>query len=196
MFEWRNVIVKGIVLLVILAVLSLFAPGALCASDSEQSPGQTPDEISMKGKFGIGAGWPGVGVRYWLTDGFALDGSVGFTVANDENHSVGFGTTGAFVLRKKAHLRLLGLAGVTVDSYHSGGGDYTSDRKVYNIGVGVGVEYSFQELPDLTFGAFATGIGYDYSTSEQKHGADTDTTTGWAVSTQPRVGIEIRYYLN
>lgn len=164
---------------------------AQAAADGEA--GEEQKLASMKGKWGIGAGYPGVGIRYWVTDGFGIDSHVGFSWDDDGRNSVGIGGTGVWVLKKSENVRLLGLTGIDVWRFQSEStrGDDTSTR--YNLGLGVGVEYHFEEMPELSFGAFATGIGIEHSRWTVP-GATSRTAT--RVATSPQVGVEVRYYLN
>ena len=150
---------------------------------------------NMTGKLGLGTGGRGVGLRYWLTDNVAVDGNFGFSLGKDRD-IFGIGGKGVFVLKKTTYLRFLALAGIQIDLNNYEANSYKDDVTDINIGGGLGVEYYFQELPSLSFGAFVTGIGVDISTEDAGFNGNTNSNTVTTFATNPGLGLEIRYYFN
>src|SRR6202042_2630324 len=83
------------------------------------------------------------------------------------------GASGSVVmlLKKKGGLRLEGLLGPSYDFSSTlaatPNGNATRTRtQAITYGVGLGAEYSFQELPDLGLAAAVTGFGATYNTND------------------------------
>jgi hypothetical protein len=145
-------------------------------------------------------------LRYWLTNrlGVNAGGYFAFDKGRNVQSSRNWGADGALVvvLKQKGLLRLNGLVGASYDrtrsTYESGSYRDEWIRKVATVGGGLGVEYSFQELPDLGFEAFFTGIGVDFVNEDRSTTSSGTTTTEsdtyQTFSSSPRVGLNIRYY--
>ena len=196
---------------------------------------ETTNTYDRSGQWGLGvsAGTtsPGVGGRYWFNDKFALDlgGALSLDTNNSDtnNKHQDWGTNGQFVyvFHKRDGLRVEGLLGVNYDH------DSTDTQSLTNVldtnsavntnyfntednllktttaGVGFAVEYSFQELPDLGFSAFATGFGASFVTHDEdesqyypdsKNGPTTIVQsiheTYITLATRPSVGLSVHYY--
>jgi len=179
------------VLVVLLAVAVLAAPSF--AAEKKKDDG-------MAGKMGIGAGSNGLGVRYWLSDKMGIDGNLGFSFGDNTKLSIGGNLVS--VLKEKKNLRFVWIAGLFLDTdsaeITAGAVTTKTTETDLNIAGGIGVEYSFDELPDLSFGAFLTGVGINIcSVSNDTTFAGTtvsssDSTTKFATTAG---NLQLRYYL-
>jgi hypothetical protein len=142
------------------------------------SPAARADDLDRDGRFGLGADYGGPAVTYWLSNRFAIDAQVNYSVSDlndDDSKSYGGQLSTRFVLKKKASLRFEGLLSASFDGYRNehistvGQPTYESTyrRETTSLGLGLGAEYSFAELPDLSFGAFVTGVGLHYIENER-----------------------------
>ncbi len=184
---------KVIIVLAAVMFLFLWLNAAVAAPAEKKSAAAVPVSNDMTGKLGIGTGGRGVGLRYWLNDNIAIDGNFGFSFGDDRN-IFGIGGKGVLVIKKTQYLRFLALAGIQVDINNYEANNFKDDVTDINIGGGLGVEYFFQELPSLSFGAFVTGIGVDINTEKSGFGGHTDSDTDTTFATNPGLGLEIRYY--
>ena len=178
------------VLVVLLAVAVLAAPSFAAEKKGD----------GMTGKMGIGAGTNGLGVRYWMSDKMGIDGNLGFSFG--DNTKISLGGNLVSVIKEKKNLRFVWIAGLfldtdSADSTPAAGVTATTSETTINIGGGLGVEYSYEELPDLSFGAFLTGVGITIcSTSTDVKGAgfstsSSDSTTTFATTAG---SLQVRYY--
>jgi len=150
----------------------------------------------MAGRVGIGGGLDGLGVRYWVNDQVGLDGTLGFAMGNDES-SFKLNLLGVFVITRTERLRFAGLGGFGISNWSDKGASGTSWTTDITLGGGVGVEYSFAELPQLTFGAFATGLSLDIGTSGYTPNTGTGTSnSATTFRTSPGFWLNVRYYVN
>jgi hypothetical protein len=192
---------------------------------------ESNDAYNRAGRWGIGlSSIGGIGGRYWFTNKVGVDAGALFSYSNGAVHSISrnYGATAqmVYLLAQKGGLRLEGLTGVI---YRYTSIDTNSDSSTFfgspsitahsvstgnsitketDAGVGLGVEYSFQELPDLSFGAFATGLGATFTTTDSSSQSTTTFSDGSApnsfsspshsytrsFATNPLVGLTIRYY--
>jgi hypothetical protein len=147
------------------------------------------------------------------------------TDTNDAHEDWGGNGQLVYVFHKREGLRVEGLLGVNYD--HNGTDTqsltYIQDTNTptntnyYNMtdnlvktttaGIGFAVEYSFQELPDLGFSAFATGFGASFVTHNETESAFYPNSKGGAtdivetlnesyitLATKPSVGLSVHYY--
>lgn len=152
----------------------------------------------MKGKIGIGPGGalldgftPALGVRYWFTDRFALDGHAGWQGNNDASGQTSLGATAVWTLKERGQFRLLALAGVNADSYRFSG---AAIQTVYTAGLGLGGEYAFASAPNLSLGVDLGGLRVSWTRNETAGGTDGGRNN--LLGGLPRVGLSLRYYLN
>jgi hypothetical protein len=170
------------------------------------------DEYDRAGQFGVGVTTrlglsAGPGIRYWFTNKWAIDGGASFYYdANSQNQSHDYTLNGSlvYVLKQKRGLRLEGLLtggySHTTMSFDDDAFNYHSVDTITEpfAGIGLGVEYSFQELPDLGFGAFVTGIGVRW-TSESSVASDDSSlveshTQKTSYYSSPDISLGVRYY--
>lgn len=176
------------------------------------------DDSDRDGKLGIGAAVytsnaftaPGLGLRYWFTDRVGMDVGGYFLSDNGGNFTDRqiHGASGSLVvlLKKKGGLRLEGLVGRSID-YSSTlsatpDGNATQTRlQTITCGIGLGAEYSFQELPDLGLAAAVTGFGASSNINDVSQTNNRGVLTGdvyhdtyWTYASRPEVSIVARYY--
>jgi hypothetical protein len=152
----------------------------------------------MSGKLGIGAGDRGVGVRYWIDNKLGLDAELGFTFG-DNTSMIALTPKLLYTLRQTNNLRFMLLGGINLISNYSktssGGREEETTITNTSINGGIGLEYSFTELPEITFGAFATGISIETnSTKVVVTSVRTTTDSNTSFGTNPAIGLNIRYY--
>jgi hypothetical protein len=172
----------------------------------------------MAGRFGIGTDFRDIGLRYWMSERtaaelkinfgfnkFETNGASAFQSAEGDGDSYGVGLYAVRVLAHKGGLRFMGSLGFQYDwsrtkvDFPDAGETSDSFSRVMSLNGGVGAEYAFQELPDLSFGVFFGGVGIGYSKSETETtfsggGADVSNTKSRYVNTSPRAGLLIQYY--
>jgi hypothetical protein len=179
-------------LLVLAFVLAVAVAASFAAAKS------TPKAASsgggdLEGKMAIGASGttvPGIGIRSWISDTSAIDANIGFNNAKDTS-KMSLGGSLNTIIKKAAYSRYMWLVGL----------QYISDTNKFNgndlkqtdiiIGLGLGAEYMLQELPELSFSAFLTGLGIDmrnYSIAGQ-------STSDTVFATDPGIGFAVRYYV-
>jgi hypothetical protein len=176
------------------------------------------DDTDRTGKLGIGAAVytsnsfsaPGLGLRYWFSDRMGMDLG-GYFLTDDGGTYTDRKINGAsgslvFLLKKKGGLRLEGLLGPSYDFSSTlaatPDGNATQTRlRTVTYGVGLGAEYSFQELPDLGLAAAVTGFGASYSVNDVSQNNDKGAPTAdvyhdtyWTYASRPEVSIVARYY--
>lgn len=172
-----------------------------------------PDEVTdvdRTGRLGIGptfSNWgSGPGLRYWITDRVGVDAGAYFDLESGRSGSDYdvWGGMGGLVLtiKKKGGLRFEGLLGVSYDREKSVGENpgvrSEIHRKTVTVAGGVGAEYSFRELPDLSLSAFFSGVGIEFS-EEDRESIILDATssshdTYRSFNTSPQIGLSARYY--
>ncbi len=186
-----TVVLAAVMFLFVAANMAVAAPAP--APAPVKSAAATYDSNDRAGQLGIGTNGQGIGVRYWLNDDTALDGNLSFLFGEDDTE-FGIGGGAAFALKKWTYLRLLVLAGIQIDFDNYEVGNFKQDITNVNIGGGLGVEFRFQEIPNLSFEAYVSRLGIDITnTDTSNNGHDTsDSTTTFA--TQPGIGIMVRYY--
>ena len=141
------------------------------------SRGSFADDTDRTGKLGIGAAVytsnsfsaPGLGLRYWFTDRVGADVGGYFLTDNGGNYTDRKNQRRFRVARhaseeKRRIARLEGLLGPSYDysstlSATPDGNATRTRTQAVTYGVGLGAEYSFQELPDLGLAAAVTGFG-------------------------------------
>jgi hypothetical protein len=206
---------------------------AVVVSATRVRAAETGPDYNRAGQWGVGvsAGTtsPGIGVRYWFTDKLAFDAGGAFSLdslnndTSSEHQDWGGNGQLVYVLKKRKGLRLEGLFGVNYDHNETDTQSQTTTFDTENlksvgqvsattnlvqtttVGVGLAAEYSFEELPDLGFSAFATGFGAAFvtqneTTNTQYPGYDgaseTQTLTQSYVTfaTRPSIGLSVHYY--
>ncbi|MDD5492814.1 MAG: hypothetical protein PHV60_09085 [bacterium] len=186
----KALVVLAVVMFLFVAVsMAVAAPAPV----EKKSVSVSVASNDMTGQLGIGTNGQGVGVRYWMNDDIALDGNLSFSFGEDET-LFGIGGGAAYVLKKMTYVRLLALAGLQLDFDNFESGNYKRDETTFNIGGGLGVDFRFQEIPNLSFEAYVSRLGIDIvSTDITNNGNDTsDSTTTFA--TKPGIGFVVRYY--
>lgn len=177
----------------IVSALVIAVSASLSFAAAKSAPKASSGGGDLEGKMAIGASGttvPGVGIRYWTSDTTAIDANIGFNNAKDTS-KMGLGISLNNIIKKAAYSRYMWLAGL----------QYVSDTNKLNnndikqtdiiIGLGLGAEYTLQELPELSFAAFLTGIGIDmrnYSVAGQ-------STSDTVFATDPGIGFAVRYYV-
>lgn len=163
--------------------------------------------VNRDGQWGLnaffGGNSSGFGVRYWLTDGFGLNVGYSFRYSYDTNSGLdsetsnGLGLTLLPCLVTKGNLRLEGLGGLqyshisfSVEDVNGpdDSNEYSDDR--YTAGLGLALEYYFDELPQMTFGATLVGVSFTYA----ELGPDENKRYPKTVQTSPGIGFGITYY--
>lgn len=147
----------------------------------------------LEGKMAIGASGttvPGIGIRSWISDMTAIDANLGFNNAKDTS-KMAFGVSLNNIIKKAAYSRYMWLVGLQyiTDTNKLNNNDIKQTDIV--IGLGLGAEYTLQELPELSFAAFLTGLGIDmrnYSVAGQ-------STSDTVFATDPGIGFAVRYYV-
>ncbi len=174
------------------------------------------DDYDRAGKLGIGAAVftsnaftaPGLGLRYWFTDRLGVDAGGYFLTDNGgdfTNRRInGASTSLVVLLKKKGGLRLEGLFGPSYDYNNTLTATPTTathDRlQTITVGIGLGAEYSFQELPDLGLAAAVTGLGASSNIHDVTQTTDGVLTkdvyhdTYMTYASHPEVSIVARYY--
>jgi hypothetical protein len=192
---------RFIVLALILSVSTVAAFAAIkgpipTKMKIESSPA-SPSRASsgdLEGKTAIGASGitalPGFGLRYWTSDKSAIDANIGFS-SSKNNSQVGFGVSLDTIIKRTAYLKFMWFVGLQYISAESKQFTPTVTQSDLNIGLGLGVEYSFQEIPELSFDAFLTGIGIDMRNTSAAGTSVSDTL----FATNPGLGFAIRYYI-
>lgn len=183
------------VLIVLVAAMFLFLSfsAAVAAPAAKKSAAEAPANNDMAGQIGIGTDGDGVGIRYWLDEKLAADGNVSFYF-DKENTEFGIGGGVAYVLKKMNNLRFLGLAGVelNIDNYESG--TYKDEETSFTVGCGLGVDFRFHEIPNLSIEAYVGRLGIHYSSTDITSNGNTTSDSYTAFATQPGVGLVVRYY--
>ncbi|MFH1368386.1 MAG: hypothetical protein ABII64_04585 [Elusimicrobiota bacterium] len=172
-------------------VLAVFIALALFASLSVAAPAAN----SGAGKLGIGSSGttiPGIGLRYWISAKNAWDFNLGFRSAKDSS-DMGFGASFVNVMKQTSNLKYLWLAGLQYIGCSAKTAGVSSDTTDTILGFGLGVEYNFTELPDLSFNAFLTGIGIDMVNRPAT--AITPSSSETVFASDPKLGFAIRYYV-
>ncbi len=178
-----------VVLSVFTAVVSA-VPAKVSAAKADP-PAKVRTTGDLEGKMAIGAtgiaAVPGIGIRYWTSDTTAIDGNFGFSSAKDTNQ---FAIGGSFnsIIKRSAYAKYMWLIGLEYMSSKLNADVTQSD---INIGLGLGVEYTFQELPELSFAAFLTGLGVDMRNTS----AFGQSTSETLFATDPGLGFAVRYYV-
>ncbi len=180
---------------VLAAVMFLFMSFNVAVAAPAEKKSVTVSKVSndMTGRLGIGTNGQGIGIRYWLNDDMALDGNLAFSFGEDETE-FGIGGGAAFVLKKMTYLRFLALAGVQLDFDNLETGNYKNDQTNINIGGGLGVDFRFQEIPNLSFEAYVSRLGINITSTDITNNGNTTSDSTTAFATQPGVGIMVRYY--
>jgi len=200
--------------------IGVFFAGSILLSTSAIA-GQTGNDYNRAGQWGLGlsAGTavPGVGLRYWFNDKFAVDagGALSLDTGNsdtsDTHKEWAANSQLVYAFHKRDGLRLEGLFGAIYDhnrtntqsdTNQTSGSYIVTDNLVRTttVGVGLAAEYSFQELPDLGFSAFATGIGAAFISRDNSVNNSNGTTTSAlhesyvTLATKPSVGLAVHYY--
>jgi hypothetical protein len=185
------------VLIVLAAAMFLFVAFnvavAAPAPAEKKSVSVSVASNDMTGRLGIGTNGQGIGARYWLNDDMALDGDLSFSFKENETE-FGIGGGVAFVLKKMAYLRFLALAGIQLDFDNTEIGSSTNDQTNINIGAGLGVDFRFQEIPNLSFEAYVSRLGIDICSTEVTSNGNTTSDSTTTFGTNPGVGIAVRYY--
>jgi hypothetical protein len=188
---------------------------ALPISIARGENGMTGTE--MAGRFGIGTDFRDIGFRYWMSEktaaelkinfgisDYETDGGSFFQSSEGDGDSYGVGLYAVRVLAQKGGLRFVGSLGLQYDWSRSkrefpdiGETDESFFRSI-SLNGGLGAEYSFQELPDLSFGVFFGGVGIGYDKAEFETTSfgvtEVSSTTSRYVNTSPRAGLLIQYY--
>jgi hypothetical protein len=195
----------------------------------------TTDSYDRTGQWGIGLSpattFPGIDVRHWFSDRVAFDVGAATSLdinnndTNNQHQDQGYNAQIVWVVHKRVGLRIEGLLGINYDNNKTdtqsltsvvdtnntaNTGTYTTTDnlvKTTTAGIGIAAEYSFQELPDLGFSAFATGFGAAWVTHSEtstqnfpnaRPGPTTIVQTinesYVTLATRPSVGLAVHYY--
>jgi hypothetical protein len=166
------------------------------------------DDFDRAGRVGLGGDFAGPAVTYWFSEGFAVDAGVRLSLDdldNDDTKQYGANAGVRLTLTRKGPLRLDGIAGVNFSGTRteltdSDGQQSTRYRtETTSLGLGLGVEYSFTELPDLSFGALVTGFSVRYIENEREslfdgQLVDGEFDSGVGLLTTPSISFGVRYY--
>jgi len=180
------------------AILGLVAAVVCLCSTIANAQGP----VNRDGQWGLnaffGGNSSGFGVRYWLTDGFGINLGYSFRYSYDADSgfdnetSNGLGLTLLPCFVTKGNLRLEGLGSLQYSHFsydvNDEGDEYGDDR--YSAGIGLALEYYFDELPQMTFGATLVGVSFSYA----EVGPDENKSYPKTVQTSPGVGFGITYY--
>ncbi|MBI5554979.1 MAG: hypothetical protein HY920_03890 [Elusimicrobia bacterium] len=147
----------------------------------------------MTGQLGIGTNGQGIGARYWLNDNMAVDGNLSFSFGEDDTE-FGIGGGAAYVLKKTTYLRFLALAGIQLDIDNSEVGNYKTEQTSFNIGGGLGVNFRFQEIPNLSFEAYVSRLGLDIASTDTTINGNATSDSSTMFATQPGIGFAVKYY--
>ncbi len=185
---------KALVILATVALVFVAFSTAMAAPTASSAKSVTVTAGgNFTGRLGIGTDGRGVGLRYWLSDTMAVDGNLGFSFNSDEV-TFGIGGNGVFVIKKYQYMRLLALAGIQLDFDNFDNDTFENDETNINIGGGLGVEFFFQELPNLSFGANLSHIGVDIDTVKTGPSGHTDSKTTTTFATNPLLSFSVKYY--
>ncbi|MDD5259430.1 MAG: hypothetical protein PHD29_05640 [bacterium] len=147
----------------------------------------------MTGRLGIGTNGSGIGARYWLNDDMALDGNLSFSFGEDDTE-FGIGGGIAYILKKMAYLRFLALAGIQIDFDNFESTNFKDEETTINIGGGLGVDFRFQEIPNLSFEVYVSRLGIDIVSTDTTVSGNTTSDSTTTFATKPGVGFAVRYY--
>ncbi len=183
------------VLIVLAVVIFLFLSFNMAVAAPVEKKSVVVSNVSndMTGRLGIGTNGQGIGVRYWLNDDLAVDGNLSFSFGEDETQ-FGIGGGAAFVLKKMTYLRFLALAGVQLDFDNTEIGNFKNEEMNVNIGGGLGVDFRFQEIPNLSFEVYVSRLGIDITSTDVTNNGNTTSDSTTTFATKPGVGIAVRYY--
>jgi len=185
---------KALVVLAAVMCLSLMVSMAVAAP----APAPMKSSVSsvsndMTGQLGLGTNGQGVGVRYWLNDDLAVDGNLSFSFGEDDTQ-FGIGGGVAYALKKMTYIRLLALAGVQIDFDNFESGNFKDEETTINIGGGLGADFRFQEIPNLSFEVYVARLGIDIVSTDTTVNGNTTSDSTTTFATKPGVGFVIRYY--
>lgn len=186
---------KALVVLAVVMFLFVVANVAVAAPAPVEKKSVVVSTASndMTGKLGIGTNGNGIGARYWLNDDMALDGNLSFSFGEDETE-FGIGGGIAYVLKKMTYVRLLALAGLQLDFDNFESGNFERDVTTFNIGGGLGVDFRFQEMPNLSFEAYVSRLGIDMVSTDTTNNGNTTSDSTTTFATKPGIGFVVRYY--
>jgi len=201
---------KRFIVLALILTVSSVAAFAAVKKNSQKMPSisneSTATSGDLTGKTAIGGtgfgNMPGFGIRYWMSDQNAIDGNISFSSAKDTSQ-MGLGGSYDTIIKRTTYLKFMWLIGLQYTSNSQTiattvvipvapfvvAGTATQTQTDINIGAGLGVEYSFQEIPELSFDAFLTGVGIDMRSFSG--GGDSQTL----FATNPGLGFAVRYYI-
>lgn len=187
------------VLVILAAVMFLFVAVNVAVAAPASAPVEKKSVVvsvasnDMTGQLGIGTNGQGIGARYWLNDDLALDGNLSFSFGEDDTE-FGIGGGIAYVLKKMTYVRLLALAGLQLDFDNYESGNYKSEETIFNIGAGLGVDFRFQEIPNLSFEAYVGRLGLDITSTDITNNGNSTSDSTTTFATKPGVGFVVRYY--
>jgi len=146
--------------------------GAVCLS-STLAVAQEP--INRDGHWGLGANTGGLLARYWTSQSLAFQLSAdfswnkdGYYTGDQRNMGGSFGVIPALVTRGNVVLESPILAGYSGYRYKSESDASRSEHNIdtYSLKFGLGIEYHFDELPNLTFGGSLAALTFSYGEEE------------------------------
>jgi hypothetical protein len=175
------------------------AVAVLCSLSSVAFGG---DPVNRDGQWGLGAFYggesSGFGIRHWFTDGFGVDVGYSFTywygsdTGLDHRKATGLELTVLPCFLSKGNVRLEGLGTLQYGRVRFGVNDTGDEyrRDTYTAGIGLALEYYFDELPQMTFGASLIGVSFTYAELESA----SKTAYPKTLQTNPGIGFSVRYY--
>ena len=184
---------------VIIAAIYILTAGWVSAETGAQRPGLLLDNAvkvvesnltDLAGKTAIGAGGQGIGVRHWYSNTNGTDLNFGFSYLKDYSF-IEVGGAIVHILSRSKNLNFLSLFGITYTGTNDNRAAVEIQSSALTFSVGIGVEYFFAELPNLSFSAFSTGI--NAGTEDTSIAGVSSTAT--RIATTPGLGLSIRYYL-
>jgi hypothetical protein len=188
--------------------------GVLLGLGAVSHAAENADPYDRAGRLGLGVSMQtstsvGPGLRYWFTNRVGADVGGSFQIERNgsEPHD-NYVINGSllYLIKQKGGLRFEGLftAGYERDIEYFNDEEFgfqeVQTRKEPFVGVGVGVEYAFQEIPDLSFGATLTGLGIRWisettnSTFDDGIPFENSESKTIRYMSDPDVSLTLRYY--
>jgi hypothetical protein len=164
------------------------------------------EPVNRDGQWGLFAGTGGLGLRYWTSDRLAFQLGTSFSWSKDsglsdrKNAGASVGILPVFTVQ--GNLRFEGLVSLQYfrDHYENSGSTFHAEQTAnsYVINAGLGVEYYFDELPRLTFGANLVGVSFQYMEEERTESNNGVSTTSTSYpkyfSTFSSASVGVTYY--